>query len=135
MINLPAAQSVHRLAESYTAAWCSQNAASVASFYEEDGCLSINYDPPARGRHAITKVAQGFMTAFPDMRVEMNDLELGDDGVIFHWTLTGTNTGPGGTGRAVRISGFEVWELGANGLIGNSQGNFDREDYRRQLES
>ena len=25
----------------------------------------------------------------------------------YHWTLTGTNTGPGGAGHAVRISGFE----------------------------
>ncbi|HEV8484441.1 MAG TPA: hypothetical protein VGV87_12930 [Blastocatellia bacterium] len=47
---------------------------------------------------------------------------------------TGTDTGPSGTGRAVRISGFEVWQMGADGLIANSGGHFDSVDYRRQLE-
>jgi steroid delta-isomerase-like uncharacterized protein len=135
MMHMPDPQSIRRFAETYTAAWCSQNAASVAALYDENGSLSVNEDPPAVGREAITQVAQSFMTAFPDMQVVMDDLHLDDDGAIYHWTLTGTNTGPGGTGRAVRISGFEVWELGTNGLIANSRGHFDSDEYRRQLES
>ena len=99
-------QTIRHLAETYTAAWCSQNAASVAAHYDESGSLSVNDDPPAVGREAITQVAQGFMTAFPDMKVVMDDLHLQDEGVIYHWTLTGTNTGLGGTGRAVHIRGF-----------------------------
>ena len=122
-------------AEAYTAAWCSQDAVRVASFYAEDGSLSVNGAAPAVGRKAITAVAQGFMFAFPDMQVFMDELRLEDDRAIYHWTLTGTNTGPGGTGRAVRISGHELWQIGAGGLIATSCGNFDAEDYRRQLEA
>jgi steroid delta-isomerase-like uncharacterized protein len=122
-------------AQAYTAAWCSQDAARVASFYAEDGSLSVNDAAPAVGRAAITEVAQGFMTAFPDMQVFLDELRLEADRAIYHWTLVGTNTGPGGTGRAVRVSGFEVWQMGADGLIANSRGNFDAEDYRRQLEA
>lgn len=122
-------------AEAYTAAWRSRDAARVASFYAEDGSLSVNDAAPAVGRAAITAVAQGFMTAFPDMQVFLDELRLGDEGAIYHWTLTGTNTGPGGTGRAVRISGYEVWQIGADGLIARSRGNFDAEEYRRQLEA
>jgi len=129
----PDEQTIRRLAEAYTAAWCSQNPARVAAFYDQTGSLSVNEDPPAIGREAITQVAQGFMTAFPDMKVEMDALHLQADGVIYHWTLMGTNTGPGGTGRSVNISGFEVWEIGANGLIANSHGHFDSDEYRRQL--
>lgn len=125
---------IRSFAEAYTAAWCSQNAASVAAFYEEDGSLRVNEDAPAVGREAITAVAQGFMTAFSDLKVFLDDLLQKDDGAIYHWTLTGTNTGPGGTGRAVRISGFEVWQIGAEGLIANSRGSFDSVEYRRQLE-
>src|SRR5689334_4624209 len=102
-------------AEAYTAAWCSQEAARVASFYAEDGSLSVNEAAPAVGRAAIIEVAQGFMTAFPDMQVYLDELRLEDDHAVYHWTLTGTNTGPGGTGRAVRISGYEVWQIGAAG--------------------
>lgn len=127
-------QLVRRLAEGYTAAWCSQDPTSVAAFYDEKGSLIVNEDAPAVGREAITNVAQGFMTAFPDLQIVMDDVLLQDDGAVYHWTLIGTNTGPGGTGRRVRISGFEVWEIGTNGLIANSRGHFDSLDYRRQLE-
>ena len=51
----------------------------------------------------------------------------------FAWMLTGTNIGPGERGRAVRISGYEVWQVGSDGLIVRSSGTFDAEDYRRQL--
>ena len=123
------------VAEAYTDAWCSRDAARVASFYEADGSLGVNDAAPAVGREAIAAVAQGFMAAFPDMQVFFDELRLEDEGAVYHWTLTGMNTGPGGTGRAVRISGHEVWQIGAGGLIARSRGHFDAEDYRRQLEA
>ena len=55
------------------------------------------------------------------------------DGTKFHWTLTGTNTGPGGTGKRVRISGYELWKIDNDGLIGKSKGHFDSAEYERQL--
>lgn len=119
----------------YTAAWCSQDPARVASFFAETGSLKINLDEASVGRAAITAAARGFMTAFPDMVVTMNDLVRIGDGFIYRWTLTGTNTGPGGTDRRVRISGYEEWTIGRDGLIQRSLGHFDEADYRRQLES
>ena len=118
----------------YTSAWCSQNAATVASFFSPEGSLRVNDDPPALGRKAITQLAQSFMTAFPDLSVIMDDLVVRADVLEYHWTLRGTNTGPGGTGRRVRISGFERWSMGHDGLIASSQGHFDAAEYRRQLE-
>jgi predicted ester cyclase len=118
----------------YTAAWCSQDPARVASFFAENGSLKINAGPPAIGRTAITVSAQGFMTAFPDMVVRMDELNLDGGHVVYHWTLTGTNTGPGGTGQAVRFSGYEEWTIGADGLIAESRGHFDEAEYQRQLQ-
>lgn len=126
---------LREFATQYTAAWCSQDAASVASFYAENGSLKINDGDPSVGREAITVAAQDFMTTFPDMIVEMDDLSFEGDQAIFHWTLIGTNTGPGGTGNAVRISGYEQWTIGADGLIAGSRGNFDEDEYQRQLEN
>jgi predicted ester cyclase len=117
----------------YTAAWCSQNAASVASYFDENGSLKINSGTPAVGRAAITASAQGFMTAFPDMVVKMDTLIADGSRTEYHWTLTGTNTGPGGTGKAVRISGYEEWTIGADGLIAASKGHYDEAEYARQL--
>jgi predicted ester cyclase len=127
-----------RLRESalrYTEAWCSQDPARVAAFFAPDGSLKVNDAPPAVGRAAITAVAQGFMTAFPDMQVLMDDLVVRGDEAVYKWTLVGTNSGPGGTGRKVRISGYEEWRMGPDGLIADSKGHFDREDYKRQLET
>ncbi len=121
-------------AERYTAAWCSQDAASVSGFYCHQGSLRVNDDPAAVGRNAITRVAQSFMTAFPDLCVVFDDLRLQADQPEYHWTLSGSNTGPGGTGHRVRISGFERWRIGSDGLIASSQGHFDAAEYRRQLE-
>ena len=101
------------LAMRYTAAWCSQNPASVAALYSHDGSLTVNDDPPAVGRNAITEVAQSFMTALPDLCVVMDDLVLQGDQAEYSWTLTGTHTGPGGTGRrgsASAASRNGVWE-------------------------
>jgi predicted ester cyclase len=117
----------------YTAAWCSRDAASVARCYASGGSLAVNDDTPAVGRSAITAVAQSFMTAFPDMRVVMDDLVAQGDRARYHWTLTGTHTGPGGTGNKVCISGFEIWRIGADGLIASSEGHFDSAEYQRQL--
>ena len=118
----------------YTAAWCSQDPESVASFFAPTGSLTINGGVPSVGRTEITETARLFMDAFPDLRVLMDEVLVREDRVEYHWTLTGTNTGPGGTGNQVRISGFEAWHIGGDGLIAKSLGRFDADEYRRQVE-
>lgn len=121
-------------AKRYTAAWCSQDAASVAAFYSEYGSLTVNEGVPAIGQEAITDVAQSFMTTFPDLEVRMDQLDVSADHIKYIWILTGTNDGSGGTGNKVHISGFEEWIIDEDGLIAESRGHFDNEEYRRQLE-
>jgi predicted ester cyclase len=122
-----------RFASDYTAAWCSQHASAVASFFATDGSLQINAGKPAVGRPEITAAAQAFMTAFPDLVVRMDRLVQEDRRIEYHWTLTGTNRGPGGTGRTVRVSGYEEWRFGPDGLVAESRGHYDQADYDRQL--
>jgi predicted ester cyclase len=156
---------LQEFAKRYAKAWCSQNPESVAAFFAERGSISINNGPPAVGRAAIAEVARGFMKTFPDMIVTMDDVTLESKlggrsscDAVFHWTLSGTNTGPGGTGKRVRISGYELWKIdnGAggsrvtwtgkpervgeqggesinDGLIAESKGHFDSAEYERQL--
>lgn len=126
---------LNEFATKYTSAWCSQNAASVATFFSPAGSLQINDGSPAIGRAAITSAAQSFMTAFPDLVVHMDRLTIDGADVEYHWTLTGTNTGAGGTGKSVRISGYEEWRFGVDGLIAVSKGHFDASEYDRQLKA
>src|SRR6266487_4159729 len=112
-------------AKRYAEAWCSQNPKNVAAFFAENGSLTVNDGPPAVGRAAVAEVARGVM----------REPELGGRSscdAVFHWTLTGTNTGPGGTGKRVRISGYELWKIDEDGLIGESKGHFDAAEYERQ---
>jgi hypothetical protein len=118
----------------YTAAWCSQDPSKVAAFFADTGSLTINGGAPAIGRAAITAAAQGFMSAFPDLAVRMDSIVAGVPGQAkYYWTLTGTNTGPGGTGRPVRISGYEEWTFDSAGLVRISLGHFDADEYQRQV--
>lgn len=119
--------------EKYAAAWLGQNAAAQADFFAANGIQIVNNGTPAVGHDAITKVAQGFMTAFPDMLVVCDSLPTIAKGVEFHWTLTGTNTGPDGTGKKVHISGVENLQFNSDGLITESNGSFDEQEYNRQL--
>jgi predicted ester cyclase len=120
-------------AKRYAEAWCSHNPERVAGFFGENGSLSVNAGPPAVGRAAIAEIARGFMHDLPDMIVTMDDVKRGSDGTKFHWTLTGTNAGLGGTGKRVRISGYELWKIDNDGLIAGSKGHFDAAEYERQL--
>jgi predicted ester cyclase len=119
-----------QFAEGYAEAWCSQDPEKVAAFYARKGSISVNGAPSL----PIVEVARGFMRDFPDMIVTFGQLEPRGDRTAFHWTFTGTNAGPGGTGNKVRISGYELWQFNQEGLIQESQGYFDSADYYRQLQ-
>jgi SnoaL-like polyketide cyclase len=127
------ADQLREFAEPCTEAWCSQDPEQVAANFAS-GSLTINESDPSVGRAAITEAARSLMVAFPDMKVLMDDLRIHGEGAEYHWTLVGTNTGPGGSGKTVRISGFEEWIVGEDGLIASLLGHFDEAEYERQLE-
>jgi predicted ester cyclase len=122
-------------AKRYAEAWCSHNPERVAAFFGENGSLKVNDEEPAIGRMAIAEIARGFVRDFPDIIVTFDKLEMRGDLAAFHWTLVGTNTGPGGTGNRVRISGYELWKIDNDGLIAQSEGHFDSAEYERQLKA
>ena len=117
----------------YAAAWSGQDPAAFAAFYAENGTFRINDGELSEGRAAVEATARSFMTNFPDMVVRVIEVREKGDTVEFHWHWTGTNTGPGGTGNAVDLRGFEEWTLNDDGLILHSQGNMDDAEYERQL--
>lgn len=126
-------QELIKFGRDYSRAWSSQKPEKVSGFFAPDGMLQVNEGEPAIGTEAITAVAKGFMDAFPDMVVTMDSLVTKSGKTRFYWTLTGTNNSPGGTGNKVKISGFEEWTFNKEGLVQESKGHFDAEEYNRQL--
>lgn len=97
---------LHDFAARCTAAGCSQDAPRAAALFPPDGSLSFN-GARAVGRRAITGRVQSFITAFPDLKLLMDDNRRQGDSAAYHWTVIGSNMGPGGTGHRFRFSGFE----------------------------
>jgi hypothetical protein len=97
----------------YTAAWCSQDAARVAAHFSSNGSLSVNESTPAIGRNAIQGVAQSFMTAFPDLQVILDRLEIKSDYAEYPLDACRYECRSGGQrqARANQWHGtMEVWE-------------------------
>lgn len=128
----PGPANLSEFATRYAAAWSSQDPDRLASFYAEDGSLVVN-GASSEGRDAVRETAAQFMAAFPDMRVAMDSVAGEDGHAVFHWTWTGTNTGPGGTGRSVNLQGYEEWTFGPGGLIAVSDGHYDQSEYELQV--
>jgi uncharacterized protein (TIGR02246 family) len=124
---------LNEFAMRYAAAWSSQDPERLASFYAVNGILQIIEGDPSVGRGAVTETARRFMSAFPDMVIDLVELRREGDEVQFHWHWTGTYTGPGGNGNAVDLRGYEQWTLDDNGSIRQSLGHYDENEYQRQL--
>ncbi len=124
---------IRQMAEGYTQAWCSRSAEAVASFFEENATSIINAGAPTIGRSAIAEAMGAFFDDFPDLVLRMDDLRSGGNQAIFLWTLEGTNSGPGGTGKFVRIAGWQNWCLSDELLIVEADGGFDAAEYERQI--
>ena len=131
----PMHEDLTEFATRYAKAWSSGDPSQLASFYAEDGVLVVNGGPPSSGRAAVTATAQAFMTAFPDMKVVLERMDRHGDHPVFRWLWTGTNSGPGGTGKSVRIRGYEEWTLKSDGFIAKSDGHYDDAEYQRQLKA
>ena len=121
------------MAERYTQAWCSRSGKAVASSFAENATSIINAGEPAVGRPAIAEAMGAFFADLPDLVLRMDDLRSGGNQAIYLWTLEGTNSGPGGTGNFVQISGWQNWRLSDDLLILAAGGGFDAADYERQI--
>jgi predicted ester cyclase len=119
--------------QKYTHAWNSKVPEKMASFYAEDGSLTVNNGTPAVGRKQLAETAKSYMEAFPDLELTMDSLTKENETYRYYWTFKGTNTGPNGTGNKVDFSGFEEWTMNDQGLIQKSIGTYDAREYERQL--
>ncbi len=125
------AGAVRMMAEAYTAAWNSGSPDVVASFYTEDGQIVINCGQPWQGRAGVASMAAGFFTDVPDLLLTGDDVRCAGTHAVYAWTFTGRDAK---TGSALRVSGWEEWELNAELKVQASRGWFDADDCARQVE-
>ena len=117
-------------ARAYAAAWSSLEPSAVASFYAEDGGISINRGEVSKDRAQIAEMAAGFYAEFPDLVVRLDAFHGAGDHAVFHWTLEGNHSE---TANYVKVSGWEEWDLNAAGEVAFSRGWFDADNYDAQV--
>jgi steroid delta-isomerase-like uncharacterized protein len=80
--------------------------------------------------------ARGWKDAFPDGKMEIEQMVAENDLVTVVWIGTGTNTGQGNglpaTGKTIRLRGITVWRI-VDGKIREEWSAFDRLRLMQQL--
>jgi uncharacterized protein (TIGR02246 family) len=117
------------LTDAYTAAWNTGKPEAVAAFFAEDGQIVINNGTPWTGRGGVAAMAAGFFADVPDLSLTCDGLRIAGPHMAYLWTFTGTHSG---SGAALKITGWEEWDLDPEGRIAASRGWFDAADYARQ---
>lgn len=115
---------------------------AVAAFYAAD---AVVYDPtypaPLRGREAITRDAEVFFRAFPDLKVELvSEAEKGDQGAA-EFRMTGTHRGPletpqgsiPPTNKRIDLKGVSWTRLNSQGLVIEERRYYDTATFMQQL--
>jgi steroid delta-isomerase-like uncharacterized protein len=79
----------------------------------------------------------GFLAAFPDTRVAVEDVLSSGDKVVARATLTGTNGGPfmgmPATGKAIQVQLIDIIRFGDDGLAREHWGLLDSMKMMQQL--
>jgi steroid delta-isomerase-like uncharacterized protein len=76
------------------AAWNRGDAEGIVAFIAEDVIWrDVALGMPLDGRAAFQAVAQSYMTAFPDLHVDVTSSTLDGARLVQEWTVTGTHRG------------------------------------------
>lgn len=109
------------LSERILQIWNEGNLALVDEIYTPE-CVRHDCGLPEDvvGLEALKSYFEFYRTAFPYMNMTIQETIVKGDKIVWHWTLTGTNTGPMGeappTGKEVRLSGVSIARV-VNGKI------------------
>ena len=93
-------------------------------------------DQNADGRAAMKDFMRQVHTTYPDFRIVVNEDSHQGDVAFLHWTVTGTNTGPGAfppTGKRITTSGITMLRFAADGRISEEVAHYDTASLSRQL--
>ena len=126
----PNVETARRLAQGHCAAWTDKRPDIVASQYAEKTQMAMNGGDAMTSQAEIAEMASGFMTAFPDLVLSLDTVLAADHHMVYAWTFEGHHKE---TGKLVRFSGWEEWDLDDNLKVTRSFGWYDSADYERQI--
>jgi steroid delta-isomerase-like uncharacterized protein len=131
-------QSAKDVVRRFFGAWNESDFASIDEVVAADAEHHDPMDPPdlPSGPEGERQLIEAYRSAFPDARIEIEDMVAEDDRVAVRWTATGTHEwefrGVEATGTEVEVVGFEINRL-ADGQIAESWVLFDALGMMQQL--
>ncbi|MBI4311385.1 MAG: ester cyclase [Chloroflexi bacterium] len=110
-------EEVKRIDEQGLAAWNSHNIdAFIALCADTIVWYDVNLPQPIKGKEGVRQYMQGWMTAFPDLKVRRKTTVAGEDTVAVELEFEGTHRGPlqGPPGMpAIQATGKRIKNQGA----------------------
>jgi len=121
--------------DKYVDVWNTGDLEELDSIIDSAFVRTANTQPVVNGLDGIKKVITGLRTAYPDLKITVDNLIYSEDGWAGRWVLTGRNTGPGEnppTGKTVSIWGESIAHV-AYGKMTRERVAFDNESLMEQL--
>ena len=118
-------------------AWGAHDDQAVAACFARDAALRDAGGETINGRDAIAARAKMYMDAFPDMRFDIESIEVEGNRFAMEWKAYGTNTASlmdaPATGKSVVVEGCDVGVFGDDGLIQRETDYWNEASFLRQL--
>jgi steroid delta-isomerase-like uncharacterized protein len=107
---------VAKLIEDYYAAWCTQDADKISSFFTDDCvCEDVPNNKISKGKEEFKKILNPTFDDFPDYRVELKFYIVAGEWVGTEWIMTGTRKGewPGSpaAGKSFSVRGASFIQI------------------------
>ena len=74
-------------------AWNAHDPGAIGAFFASDATVHDAGGETAAGRDAIEARAKAYMDAFPDLRLDIESIEVDGNKYAYQWKAWGTNTG------------------------------------------
>lgn len=117
------------------AAWNGRNIDALDDIFAPDFERIVNNQPAAKGVEGYKKAITDFRTAYPDLRLTLDNTIYSENSAATRWILTGTNTGPGQmppTGKQIKIWGESITHF-TNGKLTKELVAYDNQELMEQL--
>lgn len=114
-------------------AWNAHDADKVASFYTDDVIYEdVAFGEVAHGHDELKKLATGFFTAVPDLKLEVIDASREGDHGWVEWKFSGTDVGLYKTGKKFSVRGASLFQM-RHGKFSANKDYYDSATIMRQV--
>lgn len=128
-------QELKPIVDKYKEIWNDGNLNELDAIMDSNYVFHANKQPAVHGLDNRKKGISSLRTAYPDLKLVVEDELLSENGVAARWHITGTNTGAGEmppTGKSVDWWGIAILHF-SDGKIKEEWTAFDNQSLMEQL--